>query len=220
MRFQRAVADEQLYELERLWYRVGNEQSLFARQLVQLMARLGDKYQIDELAAKYTFTGRTPLTISEALEIKEELEAIDRLLKQLEEAAETAQIGIIDLQELAEFTEPDDLEQLRELGQQIEEYIRQMAEQQGLEKTAHGYQLTPHAMRLFQGKLLERDLQSPGGVPHGATPGAGRGRRRRRTAADSTLPVRRLAGQYGCRWVDGQRHGPRRRSTACSHATG
>ena len=153
---QRAVADEQLYELERLWYRVGNEQSLFARQLVQLMARLGDKYQIDELAAKYTFTGRTPLTISEALEIKEELEAIDRLLKQLEEAAETAQIGIIDLQELAEFTEPDDLEQLRELGQQIEEYIRQMAEQQGLEKTAHGYQLTPHAMRLFQGKLLER----------------------------------------------------------------
>ena len=153
---QRAVADEQLYDLERLWYRVGNEQSLFARQLVQLMARLGDKYQIDELAAKYTFTGRTALTISEALEIKEELEAIDRLLKQLEEAAETAQIGIIDLQELAEFTEPGDLEQLRQLGQQIEEYIRQMAEQQGLEKTAHGYQLTPHAMRLFQGKLLER----------------------------------------------------------------
>lgn len=26
---QRAVADEQLYELERLWYRVGNERSLF-----------------------------------------------------------------------------------------------------------------------------------------------------------------------------------------------
>jgi uncharacterized protein with von Willebrand factor type A (vWA) domain len=153
---QRAVADEQLYELERLWYRVGNEQSLFARQLVQLMARLGDKYQIDELATKYTFTGHTPLTISEALEIKEELEAIDRLLKQLEEAAQTAQIGIIDLQELAEFAEPEDLEQLRQLGQQIEDYIRQMAEQQGLEKTAHGYQLTPHAMRLFQGKLLER----------------------------------------------------------------
>lgn len=87
-----------------------------ARQLVQLMARLGDKYQIDELAAKYTFTGHTPLTISEALEIKEELEAIDRLLKQLEEAAQTAQIGIIDLQELAEFAEPEDLEQLHNWG--------------------------------------------------------------------------------------------------------
>ncbi|MHB8866810.1 MAG: vWA domain-containing protein, partial [Pirellulaceae bacterium] len=143
-------------ELERLWYRAGNEQSPFARQLVQLMARLGDKYQIDELAAKYVFTGRTPLTIPEALEIKEELEAIDRLLAQLEQAAETAQIGIIDLEELAQFAEPGDLEQLRQLGQQIEEYIRQMAEQQGLEKTPHGFQLTPRAMRLFQGKLLER----------------------------------------------------------------
>ncbi|MHB0959011.1 MAG: vWA domain-containing protein [Pirellulaceae bacterium] len=155
-RFEEAVADEQLYELERLWYRAGNEQNPFARQLVQLMARLGDKYQIDELAAKYVFTGRTPLTIPEALEIKEELEAIDRLLAQLEQAAETAQIGIIDLEELAQFAEAGDLEQLRQLGQQIEEYIRQMAEQQGLEKTPHGFQLTPRAMRLFQGKLLER----------------------------------------------------------------
>ena len=135
-RFQRAVAEEQLYDLERLWYRAGDERSLFARQLVQLIARLGDKYQIDELAAKYDFTGRTPLTIPEALEIKEELEAIDRLLKQLEEAAKTAQIGIIDLEELAEFAEPGDIEQLRELARQIEEYLRQMAEQQGLEKTA------------------------------------------------------------------------------------
>ena len=32
--------------------------SPFARQLVQLVDRLGDKYQVDELAAKYEFTGR------------------------------------------------------------------------------------------------------------------------------------------------------------------
>ncbi len=155
-RFHRALDDEQLYELERLWYRVDDERSLLARQLVQLLARLGDKYQIDELAAEYAFTGQTPMTIPEALQIKEELEAIDRLLEQLQQAAETAQIGIIDLDELARFAEPGDLEQLRELGRQIEEYIRHMAEQQGLERTPHGYQLTPQALRLFQGKLLER----------------------------------------------------------------
>ncbi len=155
-RFEQAFEDEQLYDLERLWYRVDDERGPFARQLVQLIDRLGNKYQIDELAAKYEFTGRTRLSIPRALEVKEELETIDRLLKQLEEAAETAQIGVIDLSELAEFAEPGDIEALREFGRQIEEYIRELARRQGLEKTALGYQLTPKAYRLFQGKLLDR----------------------------------------------------------------
>jgi uncharacterized protein with von Willebrand factor type A (vWA) domain len=155
-RYQRAAAEEQLHELERLWYHTGDDRGQFARQLVELVARLGDKYQVDELAAKYAFTGRTRLTIPQALEIKEELETIDRLLKQLEEAAKTAQIGVIDLEELAEFAEPGDVDQLRHLARQIEEYLRQLAERQGLEKTAQGYQLTPKAYRIFQGRLLER----------------------------------------------------------------
>ncbi|MGQ9576606.1 MAG: hypothetical protein ACUVUC_14955 [Thermoguttaceae bacterium] len=154
-RFRRAFQEEQLYELERLWYHA-DQRSLFARQLVQLVHRLGDKYQIDELAAKYQFTGRTELSVPKALEIKEELETIDRLLKQLEEAARTAQIGIIDLDELAQFVESADIEQLQELGRQIEQYIRHLAEQQGLEKTRRGYQLTPKAYRLFQARLLDR----------------------------------------------------------------
>ena len=105
------MREEQLHDLERLWYRAGDERGPFARQLLQLVERLGEKYQVDELAAKYEFTGRTPMTCPKALEIKEELETIDRLLKQLEEAAKTAQIGIIDMEELAEFAEPGDIEQ-------------------------------------------------------------------------------------------------------------
>ena len=155
-RYQRAFDEEQLYELERLWYHAEDERGHFARQLVQLVHRLGEKYQIDELAAKYEFTGRTVMTIPQALQIKEELETIDRLLKQLEEAAKTAQIGVIDMEELAKFAEPGDLEQLQELARQIEEYVREMAKRQGLEKAAHGYQLTPKAYRLFQGRLLQR----------------------------------------------------------------
>jgi uncharacterized protein with von Willebrand factor type A (vWA) domain len=155
-RFQRAFREEQLYDLERLWYRAENERGEFARQLVQLIDRLGDKYQIDELAAKYEFTGRTPLTIPRALEIKRELEEIDRLLKQLEEAARTAQIGVIDLESLSEYAEPGDMQKLSELARQIEQYLRDLAERQGLEKTARGYRLTPKAYRLFQGRLLER----------------------------------------------------------------
>jgi uncharacterized protein with von Willebrand factor type A (vWA) domain len=155
-RFAQSFRDEQIRELERLWYQAGDDRSRFARQLVQLVARLGDKYQVDELASKYDFTGRTPMTVPQALEIKEELEAIDRLLKQLEEAAKNAQIGIIDLEELAEFTEPGQVEKLNQLQKQIEDLMRHMAEQQGLERGEHGYQLTPKAYRLFQGKLLER----------------------------------------------------------------
>src|SRR5262245_23109956 len=50
--FYRIVKSEQLRELERLWYATGNDQSAFAGVLVQLIERLGDKYQVDELAAK------------------------------------------------------------------------------------------------------------------------------------------------------------------------
>jgi uncharacterized protein with von Willebrand factor type A (vWA) domain len=155
--FHEAVRDEQLVDLENLWYRSGDEHGLFARQVLQLTERLGEKYQIDELATKYDFTGDRAMTVPEALAIKEELEAIDKLLKQLEEAAKTAQIGLIDMEELARFAEPGDVRQLGELQQQVQEYLRQIAEQQGLEEAERGgFQMTPKAYRLFQSKLLTR----------------------------------------------------------------
>jgi uncharacterized protein with von Willebrand factor type A (vWA) domain len=155
--FHQAVREEQLHDLEQLWYRSGDEHGPFARDLLHLAERLGEKYQVDELAAKYEFTGRTPMNVPKALEVKEELETIDKLLKQLEEAMKTAQIGIIDMDELSRFAEPGDLEQLGQLERQIQEYLRQLAEQQGIEQAqGGGYQMTPRAYRLFQSKLLSR----------------------------------------------------------------
>ncbi len=159
-RFHKAIRDEQIYDLERLWYHSEHEPGGFAQQLLQLIDRLADKYQIDELAAKYAFTGRTEPTIPQAIEIKKELEEIDRLLKQLEEAAETAQLGVIDLESLSEYAEPGDIEKLNEFAQAIEQYLRELAEQQGLERTAQGYKLTPKAYRLFQGRILDRIFSS------------------------------------------------------------
>src|SRR5262245_49826341 len=158
-KFERAVKEEQLRDLEMLWYSAGDERSKFARQLVQLVEKLGQKYQIDELAAKYDFTGRTPLSIEEALAVKEELEQIDKLLEQLKEAMKTAQIGIIDLDLLEQFTEPGDMEKLAEIQRMVENYVREMAERQGLERDGNkrgAFKLTPKAYRLFQGRLLER----------------------------------------------------------------
>ncbi len=155
--FEKAVKEEQIRDLERLWYQHGDDRSAFARQLMRVIDRLGDKYQVEELASKYEFTGRESMTVPEALEIKEELETIDRLLEQLAEAAKTAQIGVIDMDALGEFAEPGDMAKLDAFRQQIEDYLRELAQQQGLEQSDRGrYQLTPKAYRLFQNRLLEQ----------------------------------------------------------------
>ena len=156
-RFQQAIQDEQIYDLERLWYAADDDRSPFAGQLVSLIESLGNQYQVDELAAKYDFTGHEPMSVPEALVIKEELEKIDELLEQLKNAMENAQIGMIDMEALAEFAEPGEMSELDALRQMVEDYVREMAERQGLQEDGKGgFQLTPQAFRVFQGRLLNK----------------------------------------------------------------
>jgi uncharacterized protein with von Willebrand factor type A (vWA) domain len=154
--FQRAVESEQLYDLERLWFAAHGDQSELAARLMGAIGHLGNKYEIEELIAKYEFIGSQPMTVEEALEIKAELEKIDELLEQLEEARKTAQIAIIDMEALAEFTEPGELEPLEAMQQMVQDLIREAAERQGIESDNGQLRLTPQAYRIFQGKLLQR----------------------------------------------------------------
>lgn len=153
-RFREAVKEEQLHDLENLFYAVGNDRDPFAQALVSMSDKLGNKYQVDELAGKYEFTGRERMTVPKALEIKDELETIDKLLEQIEEAKKNAKIGIIDMDELSEFINGDEMENLRNIQQQINEYLRDQAERQGIEQDRRGFQLTPRAYRLFQSRVL------------------------------------------------------------------
>ncbi|GIW98566.1 MAG: hypothetical protein KatS3mg111_1899 [Pirellulaceae bacterium] len=154
--FRQAVRERQIYLLERLYFRL-EDTSPAAGKLTALIARLADQYAMDELAARYEFTGHEALTIPRALEVKEELEQIDELLRQLEEAAKTARIGIIDLQKLSEFVSEQDMASLEEVRQQVENLLRELAERQGLQQDARGtFQLTPQAFKIFQGQLLQR----------------------------------------------------------------
>ena len=82
--------------------------------MLQVMQHMNNKHQIEQLATDYEFTGSQSLKIHEAIEVKEELEKIEQLLKQLEEARETAQIGLIDLDLLAEYAPPSDMQQLED----------------------------------------------------------------------------------------------------------
>ena len=63
------------------------------------------------------------MSVPKALEVKEELEKIDELLKQLEEAEKNGQIGLIDMEMLSEFAQPGDMEQLEEMRQQVETWF-------------------------------------------------------------------------------------------------
>lgn len=154
--YDEAVQQEQLYDLERMYYQVGDDSDPLAQHLAQLIGRLGTKYQIDELASKYAFTGQDSMTIPHALEIKEELEKIDELLKQIDEAKETAQIAILDMEKLGEFMDENTMHSLEEMQRTIENYVKEAAERQGLNKKDGRFELTPQAYRVFQGKLLAK----------------------------------------------------------------
>ncbi len=161
-RFGRAVREEQIAELDALWYLV-EQRSDFARQLVQINHHLGNKYQIEALAAAYVFSGKQPMSIEEALQIKDELESIDRLIEQLKEAAKNAKIYLIDMEALARFAGEDQMDNLAGLQQQVRQLLEQMAAEQGLQRKGGKYNLTPKAFKIFQTKLLDRifsDLQA------------------------------------------------------------
>lgn len=171
--FIKAVAEEQIADLERLWYKQKNEQSEFARALMRTLHRLEEKYQVDELSGRYAFSGRRPLTVEEALAVKEELGAIDKLLEQLAQAARDATIGIIDMDALSEYADPGDVEALNALQEQIREYLRRAAVEQGVEASGQGLRITPHAMRLYQRTLLAEifaDLSPSRSGRHAAVP--------------------------------------------------
>jgi len=154
-RFDRAVRGKQLREIERLWYRQERESSRFAMDLLKLRDRLGEVYELDDLDSRWDFTGRAPMTVDEALAVKEELEEIERLLEQLGEAMKNAKVGIIDAEALAKYAEEADMDRLRDLAAQLEEMVRAEAERAGMELTPEGYRVTPKALRMMQGRLLE-----------------------------------------------------------------
>ena len=154
--FFRATRDEQIYQLESLWYQAERTDPGFASSLLRLMETLGERYQVDELAANYNFTGRESLTIPEAIALLEELKKLDELEEQLREATETAQLAIIDLDQLSEFADPEAIENISQYQKQIQDYLKEVMEQQGLTGPDGAVQLTPKAWRVFQGKLLDR----------------------------------------------------------------
>lgn len=157
--FSRAAREQQIRDLERLYEAQRDDTSDFASDLMNVLSSLSDKYQIEQAAGKYPFTGREAMNVPRALEIKEELEAIDALLAQLREAMKNAQLAIIDLDSLSEFASPDDIESINELQRQIEDYLRAEMERQGIENTARGLSLTPRSMKLFQARILHEIFQ-------------------------------------------------------------
>ena len=98
--------------------------------------------------------------------------------------------------------------------QQIEQYLRDLAEQQGLEQSGPGLPADAQGLSALSRPAAGADLQRPGGLADRPAPGPDRRRRGRRDAADQALRVRRLAGQHGHPRLADQRHDPRRAGPA------
>ena len=162
-RIARAVATEQLRDLERLWYRLP-EGSPEQRALTHALERLREKYEVDQLGSRWAFTGREPLGVERAIEVKAELEEIDRLLEQLRQALKDAKPAIIDMDALSQFAPQEQLDGLRDAQRRVNELLQRLAEEAGLARTPQGgWQVTPKAMRLYQRGLLATifgDLQA------------------------------------------------------------
>lgn len=154
--YDREVRREQLRSLEKLWYAAERLDPAFAAGLPAVIEALGRKYEVDALAAGWEFTGRTPMTVDQAIEIRQELQEIERLLEQLREAMKNARVARIDMEALARYASEQDLGRLEQLREQIQQLMDAMLQEQGIERDGEGYRLSPRAMRTFQGRLLER----------------------------------------------------------------
>jgi uncharacterized protein with von Willebrand factor type A (vWA) domain len=153
--YHQAIKEEQLAALEELYFPASRIDKPFAKDLVKLSAKLAQKYQVDELASRWEFTGSEKLTIDKAIEVKAELEEIEDLLKQLDEAKKHARLAYINIEALERYAEQEDLEHLRNMTRAINEYLKDLAEQQGLERNKKGgFNLTPQAVKLFQNRVL------------------------------------------------------------------
>ncbi len=148
-----ALAAGQLAQLERLYRRVPDG-SEAARSLMRAIARLRDRFAVEQLASGYAFTGREELDVPGALAVKEELARIDRLLEQIEEALRNAKPAIIDMDALREFASEEQVADLDRLQRQVNEMLRRMAEEAGLERSPEGYRASPKALRTYQRHLL------------------------------------------------------------------
>lgn len=154
--FNRAIRDEQIYQLEHLWYQAERSDPSFASGILRVMESLGEKYQVDYLASNWDFTGKQSLSIPDAIEILDELKRIEELLKQLEDSKENAQLAIIDLDELSEFADSEAIENMKQFQEQVQQYLKDVMENQGITGQDGQVHLSPKAYKLFQGKLLDR----------------------------------------------------------------
>jgi uncharacterized protein with von Willebrand factor type A (vWA) domain len=163
-----AVRGEQMRDLERLWYAAERVDRGLAGELMGVIEALGNRYEVEELAARWAFTGREGMSVPQAIEVKEELETIDRLLEQLREALKDAKIGIIDLDELSRFVDEAGVDELRGLQERVERYMREQAEAQGLERDNEGnWRASPTTYKIFQSKLLDEIFSELEASRHG-----------------------------------------------------
>ncbi|MBI2329725.1 MAG: VWA domain-containing protein [Chloroflexi bacterium] len=121
------------------------------QELAKLAANLEALYPNDKLQKRYPFSGKEPISYTEALKLMELLQKLDKLETQLKDSQYNRSLDTVDeqlLKELMGNETAEELERLRNLSKILEDagYIRWKDNR---------YELTPRGMRKIGQKALE-----------------------------------------------------------------
>ena len=169
-RLAREIAERQIHGLERLWYHLDRDdpdQAAVRDRLPGIVQSIAELEAVQGLVDGWSFTGRAVPSIEQAIALREELEAIERLIEQLEEALRNARPAIVDLDELREFVDEPSLSEFEAIRERARELLEELAEQEGLVRDEEGWSLGPKAMRRYQSTLLASVFSSMQGGRHG-----------------------------------------------------
>ena len=145
-------------------YRIKNEVMQEKKRPVSMediASVIQDMEDLDDLVAgekKYRFTGSTPLSRDEAIDILKHLDDLEKLMQALKEAEESGDLFNFNLEKLAQYLGPEQFEEFLEKREQIFEKLRELLEKQGKivpDPETGEMRLSPESVRKIGRRALE-----------------------------------------------------------------
>lgn len=125
------------------------------QELRQLGQLLGQLLQMNPYRQAHSFTGSEELSLGQALQLMEQLRAMEQLEEQLAGVRDWRDLGRVDLERLRELYGDELAAQVEALRQ-----ITRLLEEAGyIQRTRRGYELTPRAIRRIGQKALREIFQ-------------------------------------------------------------
>ncbi|MCI0440410.1 MAG: VWA domain-containing protein [Chloroflexi bacterium] len=138
----RSMSPEMRQQLHEIIESMFQDEGLL-EEMAELARNLESLYPMRSFRRDYLFDGDEELTLDQALQIIEQLQAMDSLESQLRAAQSTANMSAVDAQLVNDVLGTDAVHQL----EQLKGVIRQLEEAGYVTRSNNSFELTPKAMR-------------------------------------------------------------------------